>query len=587
MRKRPSYSVILKIFSFLGPMRKTYLAGLALVSLEYVMLLVNPELNRLLVQLAGGESGNGTIMRIGLLFLALLLITPFSAYGRYLQEKSCSFGIQELRCQVFSHLQSIRLEKASSKKMGDLLTRLTNDANRAANMFQSYGFQCIIRFFVVLTASVAMLAAVDWRITLFSLLYCAITLLISTRVNPYVRRLDREAQAEVSASADFLLEAVGNLFIIRIFLLQKHFAARYRERCKVIYEKRVRFRSMSGLSYGMLDLLVFAAPALGFLAALLLGYTGNMADAVYIATLVGMMGDAALYGGTFILLIQSNLVAGERVMELFDIPADDDRISAAVIDPAADIVLEAEGLIFAYGENEPVVNNVSLRVKKGQHIAFVGGSGGGKSTLLKLIAALYEPTGGQLRYCGAGREQLSLADIRSCCSYVPQECTLFDGSIGENIRLGRPDCTQEEIEAAARAAELYDFITALPNGYETRVGESGSQISGGQRQRVAIARAYLKNAPILLLDEATAALDSATEEEVLRQLEPLIKQSTTITVAHRLSTVRGADCVHVMEGGRIIESGTHETLYEQNGRYRQLWDEFVNNGANDKGEEIG
>lgn len=234
--------------------------------------------------------------------------------------------------------------------------------------------------------------------------------------------------------------------------------------------------------------------------------------------------------------------------------------------------MELRDVSFSYGK-KPVLDHVSLTVRRGERLAIVGGSGGGKSTLIKVMEAFYRPQSGELRYFGVAGEKLSPADIRALFAYVPQECTLFDGTIGENIALGRPGATQEEVESAAKEAGIHSFIQNLPQGYATPVGEAGGQLSGGQRQRVAIARALLKGAPILLLDEATAALDSQTEREIQQCLDQVSAGRTTVTVAHRLSTIENAHRVLVMEEGRVVEEGAfHQMLEQPSGRFRALYE---------------
>ena len=226
----------------------------------------------------------------------------------------------------------------------------------------------------------------------------------------------------------------------------------------------------------------------------------------------------------------------------------------------------------AYVPGKNVTEHLDLVLHRGEHLAIVGGSGGGKSTVIKLMEGFYAPTEGEILYFGQKGAGLSLAAIRELFAYVPQECTLFDGTIRENIALGRPEASQARIEEAAKMADIHDFIISLPKGYETQAGEQGGQLSGGQRQRIAIARAILKEAPILLLDEATAALDSAAEREVQQCLDRIADSLTTVTVAHRLSTIRNADRILVMEGGRIVEEGDFEGLLQRRGRFRELYE---------------
>ena len=226
-----------------------------------------------------------------------------------------------------------------------------------------------------------------------------------------------------------------------------------------------------------------------------------------------------------------------------------------------------------------VIEGLNLVLRRGEHLAIVGGSGGGKSTVIKLMEGFYGPTEGEILYFGQKGTGLSLAAIRELFAYVPQECTLFDGTLRENIALGKPDASQAQIEEAAKMADIHDFIVSLPRGYESQAGEQGGQLSGGQRQRIAIARAILKGAPILLLDEATAALDSAAEREVQQCLDRLAHSLTTVTVAHRLSTIRNAHRILVMEGGRIVEEGDFQGLLERRGRFWELYESQRHGGG--------
>ncbi|MDZ4319991.1 MAG: ABC transporter ATP-binding protein, partial [Phenylobacterium sp.] len=236
----------------------------------------------------------------------------------------------------------------------------------------------------------------------------------------------------------------------------------------------------------------------------------------------------------------------------------------------SDGAIAFDNVSFAYGEGAPALTGVSLTARRGETVALVGPSGGGKSTILNLIPRFYDVTGGQVSVDGTDVRDLALASLRDQIALVTQEPFLFDDTIRANIAYARPDASQAEIETAARAAAAHDFITALPQGYDTRAGEAGLRLSGGQRQRIAIARAFVKDAPILLLDEATSALDTESEAQVQQALARLMAGRTTILIAHRLSTVRGADRIYVIDRGRVVETGDHDSLVKARGLYARL-----------------
>lgn len=561
-----------KSFQFLGEARGRYLLGVALGACELALLFATPTINQMLIDIVTGErQGNVVYTLLGMLAVFLLLVPPVVA-GRYLQATAAAQGSAHLRKKLFRHILAMPVEEQSKFKAGDFLTRLTDDVNRTTEVFASFSVQQLIRFVVVFTATLVLLLVHDWRIALAGVAYGAINLALSLRLNPYAKSLEADAKTEVVRSASFLMEAIRGIPIVRVFTLGPVLGERYRRICECIREKRMKYRTVIGITYGVVDFFSQSAQAVGFLLGVLLaGDEVSLGQAVFNATLMGMMADSVYRLSTFLLLIQPNLVGMERVFHLLSQPVEA-TVPQRVLPAQGEAAVELRDVSFSYGE-KPVLDHVSLTVRRGERLAIVGGSGGGKSTLIKVMEAFYRPQSGELRYFGVAGEALSPADIRALFAYVPQECTLFDGTIGGNIALGCPGATQEEVESAAKEAGIHSFIQNLPQGYATPVGEAGGQLSGGQKQRVAIARALLKGAPILLLDEATAALDSQTEREIQQCLDQVSPGRTTVTVAHRLSTIENAHRVLVMEEGRVVEEGDfHQLLEQPGGRFRALYE---------------
>jgi ATP-binding cassette subfamily B protein len=268
---------------------------------------------------------------------------------------------------------------------------------------------------------------------------------------------------------------------------------------------------------------------------------------------------------------QRAMASTNRVMNLLDTPIaiHSGHISLPVASVRGE--MELKDVSFAYNGRNPVIQNLSLHIPAGKTIAIVGSTGSGKSTLVKLLLRLYEIQSGTITLDGIDLRDLKLRDLRSCIGLVSQDVFLFHGTVKENIAYGSPNATEAEVIEAAKIAEAQDFIMQLPQGYDTIVGERGQKLSGGQRQRIAIARAVLKDPPILILDEATSAVDNETEAAIQRSLERITVNRTTIAIAHRLSTVRNADCIYVMEQGKLVEQGRHEQLLEDQGIYASLW----------------
>lgn len=571
-RKKPGMKILLRAFGYMKPHKAKFFLGLALASCELVLSFATPEINKMLVGMVTGGGEGGTFRSIALIFAGLLVLTPLIALGKHWQGLCAQKASDNMKKALFARIQRMPLATLSSRRSNDYLTRVTGDADRAGRAFDSFSIVSLVRFVIITAVTMTLLTMTDWRIAVLCLVYNLVCFVLSLLLNPYVQKLEREARGEIAKSGNLLLETMRSLPVVRVFLIAPALLERYRESCDTVRSKRARFRAVNGAAYGIIDFFAFSAQAVGFIAAILLLMRGDMelGGAVYTASLMSLASSAMLSLSTFLLLIQPSIVAAGRVFEVLDENVESDRQSMVKPDLSSGEALRLTDISFSYPDGNTALRGISLTVPKGERLALVGGSGGGKTTLAYLIASLYDPGDGEILYFGAEGTKMSRADIRALIAYVPQEPVLFDGTLLDNIALGKPGASEAEIINAARNAGLHDFITTLPEGYGTIVGERGTQLSGGQRQRVAIARAMMKDAPILILDEATAALDSETEALIQQSIENLMKGRTSVTIAHRLATVKDSDRILVIENGQIAEQGTHNSLMASGGIYSAL-----------------
>jgi subfamily B ATP-binding cassette protein MsbA len=425
---------------------------------------------------------------------------------------------------------------------------------------------------MTIAATLAVMAYNDWMLTLGVLLLGPLIGAVMQRYTKRTKKAAQGAMAETAALSTTIMESLDGIRIVKIEGREAYEEGRVAE---VVARRQAHIIKGANAS-------AQAAPVTeaitGILVAALLAYagwraaSGQMTGGTLVSFLVALMaaGQSLRQVANLQTVMAEGLTAARRMFDAIDVEPEvrEGPTAATLPDEAADVRFEA--VSFAYGADGPVLDAVTLQAGKGETVALVGPSGGGKSTILSLIPRFYDVTGGRLTIDGHDVRDVTLASLRARIGLVTQEPFLFDDSIRANIAYARPDASDADIEEAARQAAAHDFICELPRGYDTGVGEAGARLSGGQRQRIAIARAFLKDAPILLLDEATSALDTESEAQVQAALERLMAGRTTILTAHRLSTVKGADRIYVIERGRVVEEGNHAALIRHRGLYARL-----------------
>ena len=479
--------------------------------------------------------------------------------------------LRDLQGVMFSKLVRADFARASRETSGQQISRLTNDINVIGEgLIRS--FQVMMRDGLAVISSLAMMFYFDWVVA-------GLVVLIFVFAGPPLSSIARRARRQTESSqllmgrlTALLSESFSSPRLVKTYGLEENeekrageaFEERRRLNMKIVYN-RARVDPIMEILGG-----VALAVVLDVAGARIVGGAMTIGDLLGMIVAVGAASPAARSLGTFNTVFNEGVAALGRVYALLDEQEDvTDRAGAHALESREGRVA-FEGVSFGYGGEDLAIENVSFTVAPGETVALVGASGAGKSTVFNLIPRLYDATGGSVRIDGHDVRDLTLASLRRSIALVSQDTTLFDDTIRANIAFGRPGASEAEVEAAAKAAAAHDFILAQPQGYGTRVGERGASLSGGERQRIALARAFLRDAPILLLDEATSALDAESEARVQEALERLSKGRTTLVIAHRLSTVRAADRILVMDKGRVVEMGSHDSLVARGGAYANL-----------------
>ncbi|MCB0193138.1 MAG: ATP-binding cassette domain-containing protein [Anaerolineae bacterium] len=561
-----------RLLSYVKPYRGRVILALTALSFATLLGLTMPLVVRSVVDVVFVEQSLALLNAYTLL-LTLIFFTQaiLSFINRYNMGYTGERVVADIRQRIYNHLVSLSLRFFADRRTGEIVSRVTNDVTTLQAAVTD-NLVTLLQQSLTLIGGVIFLFWLDWRLTSIILMGIPVVTLTMVYLGRKIRNVAKEVQDRLAEASATVEESVGGIRIVKSFAREAYEISRFNSKIEQTFEAAVRRVKISAV----------LAPIIGFMAFMSITITiwfggyeviqGYLSPGGLVAFLIYTMmvaGPIAAFS-TLYSQFQIALGATERLFELLDTPPEiDDRPNAA---PLPDIIgrVTFHDVSFEYGESIPVLHNVSLDVAPGQVIALVGPSGAGKTTLVNLVPRFYDVSRGCITIDGHDIRGVTNLSLRQQIGIVPQETILFSDTIRENIRYGKLDATQTEIEAAARAANAHEFIAEMPHGYETMVGERGIKLSGGQRQRVAIARAILKDPRILILDEATSSLDSESEQLVQEALEHLMQSRTTFVIAHRLSTIKNADWIVVLDRGQIVEQGSHEALLKDEGLYHKL-----------------
>ena len=571
-----------RIARLFRPYRRRLGAVLALIALSAVLGIVPPFLLREIVDRAIPDNDTTLLAWLvgGMVFVAIAT-GALGVAQTLLSNRVGQRVMHDLRAAVYRHLQRLSLAFFTRTRTGEVQSRIANDIGGVQNVVTSTATSIVSNVTTVVATVVAM-ALLDWRLAIFSLALLPFFVWLTRRVGNERRRITSKRQGRMADMSSLVQESlsVSGILLGKTMGRSDELAERFSNESEELAELEVRSRMAGRWRMASVQMSFSVMPALAYLFGGLVIASGS--GTITIGTLVAFttLQTRLLFPiGSLLNVgidIQASRALFDRIFEYLDLPVDiAERDSAVVLDDAgrADLRGEVrfESVSFGYeADGGRTLDGVDLVVAPGTTTAIVGETGSGKTTLGYLVARLYDVSAGRVSIDGVDVRDASFASLARTVGLVSQETYLFHATIAANLRFARPDATDAELVAAARAARIHELIGSLPDGYETVVGERGYRFSGGEKQRIAIARTILRNPPVLVLDEATSALDSQTERAVQDALDELAEGRTTIAIAHRLSTVRDADEIVVLDGGRIVERGTHDELLSAGGLYSRL-----------------
>lgn len=585
-----SWGRVVRLFR---PHRSRVAAVVVLVLVTSALGIINP----LLIQVvfddalfpAAGEPDLGLLVGLTVVMLGITVVNGgLGVVQTVVTNRLGQEVLRDLRDRLYGHLQQLSLSFYAGARTGELQSRITSDVGGVQTAVTNTLSSILSNLVTFASAFIAMLV-LSWQLTLISLASVPFFVLATRAVGRRRERLTGEAQAATAAMTVITQEtlSVSGIVLSRVFGQRDREVGRFRDANRKLADVATRQQVIGQAFFTTVQAFLGATPVLVYLVAGLLidGGTGVSAGTIVaITTLQNRLFFPVARLLETTVELQSSRALFRRIFGYLDVVPDIAETDAArTLDRSAVRgEIELAGVVLVHDPDRrppvPSLDGIDLTADPGRLIALVGPSGAGKSTILNLVARLYDPTEGAVRLDGVDLRELRLDSLAECVGFVTQESYLFAGTLRDNIAYGVADATDDDIIGAAAAAAIHERIAELPDGYDTIVGERGTRLSGGERQRVAIARVLLSDPKVLLLDEATSALDTASERRIQEALTSLLADRTTIAVAHRLSTIQAADVIHVIERGRIVESGSHDELLAAGGSYRELYREQFGDG---------
>jgi len=568
-----SFAALIPMLDVLFTPEKKVLEKPVFTGMAHIKDYLQNYINYRVTEYSGDDMMKGLILVIGLVLVLFLLKNLFNYLAMYFITFLRNGVLKDIRNKMYQKITDLPISYYSEKRKGDVIARITSDVLEIQHSFLSV-LELIVREPLTILFTILIMFGISGKLTLFVFIFIPIAGSIISWIGKSLKKKSDRVQKEQGNFLSIVEETLGGLRVVKAFNAESKFY-------KIFSDSTQRFFNFSNTLLNRQNL---ASPTGEFLGILVIGvllwFGGKMVlidKTLDASSFIAYMGLAyniltpakAISKASF--GVKKGNAAAERVLEILETKNPINEIENAITKSNFETGIRLENISFKY-EDEYVLKDFNLKVPKGHSVALVGQSGSGKSTIANLVTRFYDVNEGEIKIDGTNIKDLTKTSLRNLMGLVTQDSILFNDSVKNNIGLGKENATEEEIIAAAKIANAHEFISNLPDGYDTNIGDSGNKLSGGQKQRLSIARAVLKNPPIMILDEATSALDTESERLVQDALEKMMRNRTSIVIAHRLSTIQNANTIVVLQKGEIVEQGSHEDLLTTNGTYKKLVD---------------